>query len=131
MPNRPGRGCVTPGCAGVAVRRGRCAPCARDADRIDYVARGVVTAERYGTAWRKQRASVLATRPLCAHCHRDGRVTAATEVDHITPLSCGGTNETSNLQPLCHSCHMKKTHAERAGAVAGGVRGPKSLGAGR
>jgi hypothetical protein len=30
-------------------------------------------------------------------------------VDHIRPLSNGGTNEKSNLQPLCKSCHMVKT----------------------
>lgn len=30
---------------------------------------------------------------------------------HIIPLSCGGTNEQSNLKTLCSNCH-KETHYE-------------------
>lgn len=30
-------------------------------------------------------------------------------MDHIVPLAQGGTNDTSNLQTLCRSCHSKKT----------------------
>jgi len=34
------------------------------------------------------------------------------EIDHITPLSGGGTNEKSNLQVLCKACHLIKTANE-------------------
>ncbi len=30
------------------------------------------------------------------------------EIDHIRPLSNGGTNKASNLQPLCKACHGDK-----------------------
>jgi len=32
------------------------------------------------------------------------------EIDHIKPLSEGGTNETSNLQALCLMCHRVKSN---------------------
>ncbi len=34
------------------------------------------------------------------------------EIDHIIPASEGGTNEPSNLQPLCFDCHHDKTSKE-------------------
>ena len=34
---------------------------------------------------------------------------ASYEVDHITPLYKGGSNETTNLMALCRNCHGKKT----------------------
>jgi 5-methylcytosine-specific restriction endonuclease McrA len=33
-------------------------------------------------------------------------------VDHIVRRSDGGSDEWSNLQPLCHSCHSMKTSRE-------------------
>ncbi|NBW09689.1 MAG: HNH endonuclease [Caulobacteraceae bacterium] len=51
---------------------------------------------------------ILREEPLCRHCGA-----AASQVDHIVPLSRGGTDARENLQPLCHSCHSKKTASER------------------
>ena len=34
------------------------------------------------------------------------------EIDHITPIASGGDNNTKNLQPLCNTCHKKKTTDE-------------------
>ena len=34
-------------------------------------------------------------------------------IDHIKPLSSGGTNDRTNLQALCVSCHHNKTRDEK------------------
>ncbi len=40
---------------------------------------------------------------------------AGYDVDHILPLSDGGTNEASNLQALCLMCHRVKSNRASAG----------------
>lgn len=40
--------------------------------------------------------------------------TSNLEVDHRTPLSCGGDNSLSNLWLLCIDCHKAKTVQERS-----------------
>lgn len=42
----------------------------------------------------------------CANCHTTENLTR----DHIRPLSKGGTNFISNIQPLCRSCNAKKSN---------------------
>ena len=69
----------------------------------------------YGGSWRRWRLMVLAEEPLCRECLAAGRVTPATDVDHIVPLADGGTNERGNLQALCHSCHSRKTARQSSG----------------
>jgi 5-methylcytosine-specific restriction protein A len=60
--------------------------------------------------WRRVRAKVLNTGPLCVDCRAAGRVTPATEVDHIVPIADGGAPYAlENLRPLCKSCHSKRT----------------------
>lgn len=69
----------------------------------------------YGGAWRKLRAHVLRGEPLCRQCRQSGRIVQATDVDHIVPRSLGGSDEVENLQPLCGSCHARKTATEDGG----------------
>jgi 5-methylcytosine-specific restriction protein A len=45
---------------------------------------------------------------ICKCCIKDTKF----DIDHIRSLSNGGTNEKSNLQPLCKACHMIKTSSE-------------------
>lgn len=60
--------------------------------------------------WRAIRKAYIRERPLCAECERQGRTTAATEVDHVRALADGGDpRDPANLQSLCKSCHSRKT----------------------
>jgi 5-methylcytosine-specific restriction protein A len=42
----------------------------------------------------------------------EGKAVLATIRDHITPLSEGGEDTESNVQPICADCHRKKTAEE-------------------
>lgn len=41
---------------------------------------------------------------ICLCCGKKSKLT----VDHVVPLSRGGSNDISNIQPLCASCNSKK-----------------------
>ena len=58
--------------------------------------------------WKKIRKQVLMQEPFCRICGYPAQM-----VDHIVPISQGGSKtDYSNLQPLCQSCHNKKTANE-------------------
>lgn len=67
----------------------------------------------YGTYWEKLRRVVL-TRDslLCQPCLNGGRLTVASQVDHIIPKGNGGTDDVENLQAICVMCHRLKTARE-------------------
>jgi len=71
----------------------------------------------YDSTWRALSKQVRNEEPLCRHCLREGRVEAATCVDHIVPISIAPDLRLvrSNLQALCHACHTRKTRAEMLG----------------
>ncbi|WP_370973964.1 phage major capsid protein [Enterobacter wuhouensis] len=62
--------------------------------------------------WQVYRAQYLRANPLCVICLREGKLTPATVVDHITPIR-GQSDplfwKTTNHQPLCQDCHNWKT----------------------
>ena len=60
---------------------------------------------KYGWDWQRLRKATLREQPLCRLCMAAGRTEPACIVDHIKPLADGGTNESTNLQPLCKRCH--------------------------
>jgi 5-methylcytosine-specific restriction protein A len=58
---------------------------------------------------------VLRAAPLCRICQSADRLVPAVAVDHIRPIKDGGERfDPANLQPLCISCHNRKTAQETA-----------------
>lgn len=81
---------------------------------------GATPMER-GSSWMAKRQRVAARHGYrCAKCGAVW-VSSRDHIDHIIPREQGGSNDESNLQPLCDApCHRDKTAAEgkaRAGKV--------------
>ena len=120
MPTSPARPCTTPRCPRrAAPNEWGLTKCAQHAaeQAARYRPRPETrTPERrrddrqmYGRAWRRISHYILRRWPFCQRCGAP-----ATDVDHIRPLRSGGTHDLANLQPLCHSCHSRKTGHETA-----------------
>jgi 5-methylcytosine-specific restriction endonuclease McrA len=80
---------------------------------------GKTTNQRgYDYKWQKARERFLFDNPLCVYCQREGRVTAASVVDHITPHHGDQALfwRQSNWQPLCKPCHDSVKQREEAGS---------------
>ena len=73
--------------------------------------------------WQRLRESILTNQPLCEVCLKQGITTGAQQVDHIVPLSLGGTNDPINLQSICSQCHWNKTGRENTYKVSVGIDG--------
>lgn len=68
----------------------------------------------YSYRWQQARKRFLADRPFCeGECKAANRVTLATVVDHIVPHRGNRALfwDESNWQPLCQSCHSRKTRS--------------------
>jgi len=86
----------------------------------------------YNARWQRARKSYMAKHPVCVECKHEGRVIAATDLDHITPhrgdkvifwdkqcvkchtakafgQDCPSCGYRSNLQSLCKGHHSQKT----------------------
>ena len=112
MPELAVRPCLQPGCGEYAVTNGRCAEHASKNERL----RGTTKERGYAGGWPALRARKLAADPLCqiqTHCGKgigqDDPV-AATEVDHIIPISERPDLRLawSNLQSACKPCNAAK-----------------------
>lgn len=67
---------------------------------------------RAGMAQRIRRLKL--THGLCEDCAAEKRTEVATVVDHIIPLSQGGSDEDDNTRNLCNEHHTLRT-AEQFG----------------
>lgn len=119
MPHRAARIC--PKCKG-RVTTSRCQKC----EKQRQPQRDTKTPDErrfYGSAeWKGIRKRHLAREPLCRTCFKDGRVTAANTVDHITPMrDDGNPRDPSNLQSQCGMCHQRKRQEERTRAGTAAV----------
>jgi 5-methylcytosine-specific restriction endonuclease McrA len=80
---------------------------------------GLTAAERgYDYRWQKARAAWLKEHPLCVFCEANGRVEAATTVDHKIPHR-GDKHlfwDRSNWQSLCTNCHSGLKQRQEAAA---------------
>ena len=70
---------------------------------------------RVNHVWRFARAAAIRRQPACINC---GSVEWL-EVNHVVPLAGRPRREScahhqSNLQTLCHDCHVEVTRAQRA-----------------
>jgi len=109
MPWSARRPCRKPGCAALAVRGGVYCEAHREMER-DRV-RGTAAERGYDKSWQRASKSHLKRNPLYEQCRREGKLTAATVVDHIRPHR-GDKRlfwDASNWQSLCKTCHDRKT----------------------
>ncbi|MCL4780693.1 MAG: HNH endonuclease [Gammaproteobacteria bacterium] len=119
VPQRP---CTYPGCGTLVPST---APGAPRCPMHPYPVRARAQAQRpnkitrgYGKDWERLRNWYLSDHPVCeirTHCRGE----AATEVDHVIPISQGGARlDQGNLQATCRRCHNAKTGRQRRGGTA-------------
>lgn len=66
----------------------------------------------------QQYAAIFAARGGCCHvCKRKLGPADRWELDHIIPLSSGGTDDDANCAPCCSWCHDPKSDADTAKAA--------------
>jgi 5-methylcytosine-specific restriction protein A len=131
MPWKPPKPCAHPGCGALTHARfcdehERAHHAGHDARR-----RAEQPWRRWykTTRWKTLRLARLQADPLCAFCKRDGRVTAATVVDHVHPHRGDERRffDFGNTQSLCKPCHdREKQAAERRAAEGEGGANPSS-----
>lgn len=124
MPSKPLKPCNKIGCSNL-TRDKYCEDHIHVADserkemhrHYDKYQRDKQAASFYNSvAWRRVRqAAIMRDHGLCQECIKYKRVTTATEVDHIIPIKVDWSLRLtlSNLQSLCHSCHMQKTQNDK------------------
>jgi 5-methylcytosine-specific restriction protein A len=75
-----------------------------------------------GRKLQTMRTRLFESNPLCVECERQGRVTLATQRDHIKPLAEGGADDDSNVQGLCTACHSIKSKQESIRGRTGSIK---------
>ena len=113
MPRKPKGMCSYPGCPELTNDR-YCREHKKQEDRR-YDKESRPYKKLYNSSrWQRLRKQFLMKHPLCVECKKRDRVTPATVVDHVIPHK--GNEELfwsqENWQPLCKSCHDRKTAKE-------------------
>ena len=112
MPTHPGRPCSHRGCPnlvhGQGVRYCDEHPALHQRDKD--IGRETAAERGYGATWREIRKRFLAHHLVCEVT--PGCTGRATTVHHVIKRSDGGTDDESNLQASCHSCHSR-LHGKR------------------
>lgn len=87
----------------------------RESRRLRF--KGTSAARGYSYRWKKLRDRYIAQHPHCEECLKEGKITLATDVDHIIPHRGDQVllYDEKNLQSLCKSCHSRKTAREDGG----------------
>ncbi len=69
--------------------------------------------QKCATFYRQQRTYLRHRKSVCSNCGYQPFHVMELDVDHIVLRSRGGTDDPSNLQTLCRTCHRRKTLVER------------------
>lgn len=71
----------------------------------------IPTGKRTGQRHRKIAARMKTEQPWCTWCGTPATKGNGLTIDHIIPLSRGGTNARENLTVACYRCNRKKSDA--------------------
>jgi 5-methylcytosine-specific restriction protein A len=109
MPRSAPKPCRHPGCPALVEAGGYCPAHVRERGRAYDERRGTSSERGYDERWRRYSRGFLAMHPICStlECNQPSAHT-----DHIKAVS--GPDDplfwdATNHQPLCHSCHSRKT----------------------
>ncbi|RIS13062.1 HNH endonuclease [Mycobacteroides abscessus] len=64
------------------------------------------------TEWKQQRIKCLQRDERKCQIRGPRCTVIATEVDHVTAVAFGGSDDLGNLQAACHNCHATKSGRE-------------------
>lgn len=100
---RTARVCSSPGCPTIVVGGSYCDP------HAPAPWANSTRAKQRPIGWARIRARVLRRdNNVCQYCGRE-----ATEVDHVVPVSRGGSHNLTNLVASCSACNAKKNIRQR------------------
>lgn len=81
-----------------------------DIEELDYPCIVRSTARRSGLSLSKRFTILQRDGSRCKVCGNSAALGAVLEVDHIIPVSDGGTDDMANLQTLCFDCNRGKSN---------------------